>query len=312
MSLEFRILEILREKDEILSGEKLARELDVSRVAIWKAIKRLQEKGYSIRVSRKGYTLENKDIILPEDLEKIISRSSLFRTAHYYYEIPSTMDLAKEIAESGISGLILAEKQKSGRGRLGRYWDSQQGGLWLTLALIIPLPLKETFILSYLSSLAVVRALNKSYNIHATLKWPNDILLSGKKLGGILLELKAEVDLLSYALIGIGINVNNKVSEKNFEIPAISISEFLGTNVKRLPLLANLIEQFENLFRSRNTIIEEWKKHSDTLGKMVRINTLEETIEGIAYDIDRDGALLVRTKNNVIKRIFSGDCFHLR
>lgn len=312
MNLEFKILDLLRRSEEVYSGELIAKELGVSRVAIWKAIKRLQEKGYPIKVSRRGYSLENRDIILPEDLEKIISKSSIFKIAKYFHEISSTMDAAREIAEAGESGIVVAERQSSGRGRLGRNWESESGGLWLTLALRAQIPLKKAFLLTYLSSVATVEALKRTYYVNAKVKWPNDVLLDGKKVGGILLEIKAEVDLLSHALIGIGININNRVADKRFEMPAISVSEFLGRKLMRLPLLKNLLERFEELFLEEELILDKWKSLSETLGRRVRIITHEEIIEGIATDLNEEGALLVHTVDGKLKRIFSGDCFHLR
>lgn len=310
--LEEKILKHLKTSSGLISGEKLSKLLGVSRVAIWKSIKKLQEKGYPIRTYKRGYLLENKDIFLREELENLIKKSSFFEEIFYSLCTTSTMDIARELAEKEKKAIVLAERQSQGRGRLGRFWESHLGGLWFTLILKEPLPLKEVFLLTYLSAVAVALAINKTYHLEAKVKWPNDVLLFEKKVAGILLEIKAEVDLLLYALIGIGINVNNEVSSKDFLYPAISISEGLGQKVSRLPLLENFLQQFEELLQNKDHILPLWRSLSDTLGKKVKVISSGKILIGKAIDIDNEGSLLIQTEEGKIERVFSGDCFHLR
>ncbi|MFN3921334.1 MAG: biotin--[acetyl-CoA-carboxylase] ligase [Caldimicrobium sp.] len=310
--LEEKILKTLKRSTDLVSGERLSRLFGVSRVAIWKAIKKLQEKGYPIKVYKRGYALENKDIFLKEELENLIKKSIFFEEVFYFLSTTSTMDIAKELAEKEKKAIVIAERQSKGRGRLGRVWESELGGLWFTLILRYPIPLKEVFLLTYLSAVSAALAINKTYNLEAKVKWPNDVLLLEKKVAGILLEIKAEVDLLLYALIGIGVNVNNEVSSKDFLYPAISISEVLNQKVSRLPLLENFLQYFEELLLNKDQILPIWRTLSDTLGKKVKVLSSERVFIGKAIDVDNEGALLLQSEEGKIERIFSGDCFHLR
>jgi BirA family biotin operon repressor/biotin-[acetyl-CoA-carboxylase] ligase len=139
------------------------------------------------------------------------------------------------------------------------------------------------------------------------------VLLFEKKVAGILLEVKGEADLMDYALIGIGVNLNNKVSQEPFEQKAISVSECLGEKVDRFAFLSSLLQNFEALYLnlSMQEILREWKSLSSTLGRPVKVRTLNESFEGVALDLDDDGALLVQTETG-IRKVYSGDCFYLR
>jgi BirA family biotin operon repressor/biotin-[acetyl-CoA-carboxylase] ligase len=311
--LESEILKLLKSSEALLSGEAIAKALKVSRVSIWKGVQRLIEKGYPIKITKKGYLLENKDFFLEEELQALLRETPFFQRAYYSPQVTSTMEIARDLSSEGENALVLAERQSAGRGRLGRDWDSDWGGLWLTLLLVNPsYNLKEAFLLTYLASIVVALALKEAYYLETRVKWPNDVLLENKKIAGILLEIKAEVDRLAYALIGIGINVNNQVSDKSFMQPAISVSEAIGQKVERLPLLKSLISHFVRLYPQKGEILSSWKAVCETLGKRVKIITPEETLVGRALDLDEGGNLLLETQEGIIKKISSGDCFHLR
>ncbi len=313
MSLKHRILEALINAPSEVSGEVLAKNLKVSRTAVWKAIQGLKKEGFEIQATKKGYFLKYKDLFLPSKLNELVSKLTLWEKIVYAYEVSSTMDVARELAEKGIRAIVIAEKQTAGRGRLSRAWKSDLGGLWITLILFNKRPLKSALGFPFLSALAVAKALKETYNLSSSLKWPNDVLLQDKKVAGILLELKGETDLMNYALIGIGVNLNNKVSQEPFEQRAISLSEYLGKQVDRFAFLRSLLQNFEALYQklSIQEILEEWKSLSSTLGRPVKVRTLSESLEGIALDIDDDGALILQTEEG-IRKVYSGDCFHLR
>jgi len=313
MSLKERILEILVNAPSEVSGEVLAKELYVSRTAVWKAIQGLKNEGIEIQATKKGYFLKYKDLLLPSRLNELVSRLILWEKVVYKFEVSSTMDVAKELAERGEKAIVIAEKQSAGRGRLSRAWKSDLGGLWITLILLDKRPLKSALGFPFLSALAVANALKGTYNLSPTLKWPNDVLLSEKKVAGILLEIKGEADLMDYALIGIGVNLNNRVSQEPFEQKAISVSECLGEKVDRFAFLSSLLQNFETLYLdlSMQEILREWKSLSSTLGRPVKVRTLNKSFEGVALDLDDDGALLVQTEAG-IRKVYSGDCFYLR
>jgi len=313
MSLKERILEILVNAPSEVSGEVLAKELCVSRTAVWKAIQKLKKEGFEIQTTKKGYFLRYKDLLLPSRLNELVSKLILWEKVVYKFEVSSTMDVAKELAERGDKAIVVAEKQSAGRGRLSRAWKSDLGGLWITLILLDKRPLKSALGFPFLSALAVANALKETYNLSPTLKWPNDVLLSEKKVAGILLEVKGEADLMDYALIGIGVNLNNKVSQEPFEQKAISVSEYLGKEVDRFAFLSSLLQNFEALYLSLSMqeILREWKSLSSTLGRPVKVRTLNESFKGVALDLDDDGALLVQTETG-IRKVYSGDCFYLR
>lgn len=310
--LEETLLKILKEREKPVSGEKLAQLLGISRVAVWKKIKKLKELGYPISIYKKGYALSNKDIFLKEDIDELAGITRLFEEVIYLLETTSTMDIAKDLAEKGKKALVIAEKQTQGKGRLGRKWESQEGGLWFTLILHEPLPLRQAHFLTYLSSVAIALSIRETFHLPAQVKWPNDVLIFDKKVAGILLEIKAEVDRLIYALVGIGINVNNQVEDKEFLYPATSICEILKYQVERLPLLKSILKHFDSLIHRKEHILPAWKELSSTLGKKVRIETSDKSITGEAIDLDEQGALLIKTEEGKIERIYSGDCFHLR
>jgi BirA family biotin operon repressor/biotin-[acetyl-CoA-carboxylase] ligase len=303
------ILKLLKE-NKIISGEKIAKILSISRTAVWKHIKDLKRKGYLIKATPKGYSLiDNGDLLNEEELAYLPYK------VYYYKEVTSTMDIAKEIAEKGEEALIIAETQTKGKGRMGRFWYSPKGGIWMSLVIKPSFSLKEAYLLTYIASLATALAIEKIAGIKVFLKWPNDIIYKEndkeKKLAGILLEVKAEIDKIDYAIIGIGINVNNEISSLVPE--AISLKEILKKELKRKDIIKELIKEFKDLLKVESIkILNLWKDKSLTLGRKVKIIHPEGEKMGLALDISDDGALLLKTEDTKILKIYSGDCIHLR
>lgn len=298
------LLKILREEKEV-SGEELAQKLGISRTAVWKHIKTLIKKGYSIEVSKKGYKFVEKVIPLSEE-----EFSELPFKVYCFKKIGSTMDVARKLAEKGEEAVILAEVQTSGRGRLNRTWFSPPGGIWMSLVLKPSLDLKSSYILTYIASLATALSIEENTKIKVKLKWPNDVLYEEKKLAGILLEIQAELDKVKYAILGIGINANNFIS--SLEKGAISLREILNKEVNRKEIILSLIQHLKSLLNlNREKVISMWKERSSTLNQEVKVITLGREITGKALDIDEDGALILQTKDE-IQKIYSGDCIHLR
>jgi len=306
---KINILKLLKAK-EIISGEEIAKSLGISRTAVWKHIQDLKKKGYKIETTPKGYRLiNNQDLLNEEELAELPYK------VYYYKEITSTMDVAKKIAEKGEEAIVIAEVQTKGKGRLDRSWHSPKGGIWMSLIVRPSLTLKEAYLLTYIAALATALAIEKVSGIKLYLKWPNDVIYrknnEERKLAGILLEIKAEIDQINYAIIGIGINVNNEISI--LEPQAISLKEILGKEIKRKNIVIEFIKIFKNLLRSEaKEVLKLWKNKSLTLGRKVKILHPEGKKIGLALDISDDGALILKTEADEILKIYSGDCIHLR
>jgi BirA family transcriptional regulator, biotin operon repressor / biotin---[acetyl-CoA-carboxylase] ligase len=301
------ILKLLKAEEGVLSGERLSEQLGISRVSVWKHIKRLQECGYTIISTPKGYELtESPDIPFSWEFPRFEDR------IHYFSEVDSTMDVARDLARKGADHLsvVIADRQIKGRGRLHRQWFSDNGGLYFTTIVRPVIAPVMSFRITFSASLALVRVLRRLFPIDAKVKWPNDILVEGKKLSGMLSEMETEADLVGYINIGLGINVSNdpRISEPN----ATSLKNLLHRDVSRIEILTHFLNEFENLLLNNESedIISQWKEYSGTLNRHVKIVTTREQIEGIAKDVDETGALVLELSNGTVKKVVYGDCFY--
>jgi len=302
-----KILKELRSRKDIVSGEYLSSALGISRVSVWKHIHKLQELGYNVLSASNGYQLiGSPDILFPWEFA---GRES---SIHYFSELSSTMDMAKDLARKNCPdfSVVIAGRQTKGRGRLNRQWLSDDGGLYFTLVLRPDIPLPMSSRVNFLASLTLARVLRDMYQIEAAVKWPNDILVDGRKLSGMLSELEAEADRVFFINIGMGINVNNDPT--GVEPGAISLKNMLGREISRVRLLARFLDEFEDRLKNAEfeNIISEWKQYTVTLQRQVRIVTQREVTEGLAVDVDENGALIVKLADGSIKKIIYGDCFH--
>ena len=306
--MKSKILHLLQEETHIISGEELSGKLGVSRVTIWKHIKALQEMGYEIISGPKGYIYSaDNDFLFPWEFG--VRQDQI----HFYDSLPSTMNKAKELARQGApdQSIVLADFQKNGRGRMQRTWFSQRGGLYFTLILRPQLPATSAFLMNFIASTALAKAIREQTGLKAEVKWPNDILIGDKKLSGMLSELEASEELVSFVNIGIGINVNNDPTKD--EKAATSIALELGHKIKRRALLSSFLDKLEDKLSNfkPEDAVSEWKKYTMTLGRQVKIVTLKETAEGKAIDIDESGALILQQNDGTLRKIIYGDCFHL-
>lgn len=313
-----KILKRLKNGDEFISGEKLSEEFHMTRSGIWKYINMLKEDGYIIEsVPRNGYRiLSSPDILTFEEIEEYLSTEFLGRKIYYYDTIDSTNKEAKKIAPLEDEGtLVIAEEQIEGKGRLGRNWISPKGkGIWMSIVLK---PDVEPFKVGAITLLAAAALYNglKNMGIDSEIKWPNDILIKGKKVSGILTEMSAELNMLNYIVMGIGINVNLEEDDIPEELKekATSIKIDQKKEIDRKELLANILNEFEKLYipfrDSGNTSkwIEICRKNSATIGKEVRIIRGNKEKRGKALDIDHKGELIVEFENGDIENIFAGE-----
>ena len=304
-----QILKALRDYSDSLSGETLSEQLGISRVSVWKHIRSLKEDGYVIDASARGYRLvSSPDLMLPYEFPGLEQR------IHYFPEIDSTMDTARQLARKGAreGTIVIAEVQAHGRGRLSREWLSPKGGIYFTLILrprISPIYAPR---MNLMASVAVATTIKKFLGLNAKLKWPNDVLIEGRKVCGILAEMNAEMDVVNFVNVGIGINANASIPQ--FEKTATSLKGALGREISRkgfLIVLLGEIEQWQPRLMKED-LLEEWKRLSATLNKDVKIVAPGEVIVGRAIDIDTTGALIIKQSNGSLKKAMAGDSMHLR
>jgi BirA family biotin operon repressor/biotin-[acetyl-CoA-carboxylase] ligase len=304
-----QILKALRDYGDYLSGETLSEQLGISRVSIWKHIRSLKENGYLIDASAKGYRLvSSPDLMLPYEFPGLEER------IHYFSEIGSTMDVARELARKGAKEgtLVIAEIQAHGRGRLSREWLSPKGGIYFTMVLrpkISPIYAPR---INLMIAIAVATAIRKLFGIKVELKWPNDVLIVGRKVCGILAEMDSEMDVINFVNVGIGINANTSVPQ--FEKTATSLKAALGRKISRKEFLRVLLREIEGWqpLLMKEDLLVEWRKLSITLNRDVKVIAQGEVIVGRAIDIDAAGALIVEEDDGSLRKAMAGDCIHLR
>jgi BirA family biotin operon repressor/biotin-[acetyl-CoA-carboxylase] ligase len=304
-----QILKALRQYSGYLSGETLSKRLGVSRVAIWKHIHSLRNDGYLIDASPAGYRLLScPDLLLPYEFPDLKGR------IRYFPEIGSTMDAARELAKKGAEegAIVIAEAQTRGRGRLSREWLSPQGGVYFTLILRPSISPAYAPRMNLMAAIAVAATIGKLLGLRAELKWPNDVLIGGRKVCGILAEMDAEMDIVNFVNVGVGINVNSSVPR--FRETATSLRDELGREISRKEFVSALLAEIDERRASlmEPELLQEYRRLSCTLGKDVRITSLGEEVTGQAVDVDSMGALVLKAREGSLITVLVGDCVHLR
>ena len=315
-----KILDFLKIKQDYISGDQISHRLGISRQALWKHIQELKENGYDIvAVPHLGYRLESSpDRLYGFEIARELNTKFIGRKIYYFEGIASTMDTAVQLGIKGApeGTLVLAEAQTKGRGRLGRSWFSPKyKGIYLSLILRPGILPSQSPLLTLLSAVSICEAVKEVADADTKIKWPNDILISDKKLGGILTELNAETDKINFVVIGIGLNINNE--KKNLVSGATSLRNEKKENINRIELLREMLRKIENnylLFKAQGpaVIIDKWREHNITLGRRVKVYSQKEHYEGQALDIDKDGGLLLRNDHGLIQKITAGDVVHCR
>ncbi|MDQ2086377.1 biotin--[acetyl-CoA-carboxylase] ligase [Herbivorax sp. ANBcel31] len=319
-----RVLERLKQsKEGYISGEQLSESLNVSRTYIWKCIKELREEGYIIKSSsKKGYKLTyTPDIINAWEIMQYRKNGLLGKNAIYFPQIESTNNYAKKIAQEGCEEgtVVIADSQTAGRGRMGREWSStDKKGILMSVVLKPKVAMEELQIITLAASVAVVEAIKELTGIDFGVKWPNDIILDGKKICGILTEASMEMDRVNFVVLGIGLNVWHKKEDFLDELKekATSLSIYMGQKsdiiIRRSELIKAILIKLEKVYDEINrgcldSIIQLWKKHSVTLGKEVSILIKGEQHKGIAQDITNQGKLIVKCVDGTRKEVLSGE-----
>lgn len=313
-----QILKIFKESGgEFVSGESLSQALQCSRTAIWKHIEELRDEGYEFEaVRRSGYRLVSvPDVPFPEEVKSGLQTRILGQEVHFFSSIDSTQNelhtLAKEGAPEGT--VVIADQQLGGKGRLGRVWHSPPGsGVSMSILLRPKLELHRCPQLTLLAAVAIVEAIREQTGLPVMIKWPNDLLLNGKKICGILTELNAESDCINYLIIGIGINVNTPAFPEELNSIATSLAMEKKESVQRVALIQNLLERLEELYflyleEGFAPIKSRWESYAISIGKRVTIRQLSGSMTGLALGIDDTGVLLVQKDDGGLEKIYSAD-----
>ncbi|WP_337103438.1 biotin--[acetyl-CoA-carboxylase] ligase [Paenibacillus sp. YIM B09110] len=309
----------LREPGQYVSGEKMSQELLVSRTAIWKQIQKLEAEGYSFEASRRlGYRLLSIPDKLDSDLLSSRMTSSRFgRNIHLHDTVQSTQIVARDAAENGApeGTLIIAEQQTSGRGRMGRGWVSPKGkGIWMSMVLRPSVPIHFAPQLTLLTAVALCRSLIRLTGLSIGIKWPNDLLIEGKKISGILLESAAEDERLRYVIAGVGISVNLEPSDyvDGLLEKATSLRIASGQTLSRSDIIIQFMHEWEQLYdlyqeQGFSPIITIWEALSVSLGKPASLVTPQGTITGIPVGLDTSGAINIQLEDGSVIPIFSAE-----
>ena len=312
-----KIAEILLKADgEFVSGEDIAEETGISRAAVWKHIKNLRDNGYDIEsVNRKGYRIisTDKDRFIPERISSDIETEFIGKNIKFFDSLDSTNTYCLEHSEELEDGsIVIAKEQTVGKGRLGRVWKSRPGdGIWMSIILKPEIPLYMSPFMTLISGAAIVEALEK-FGVDAGIKWPNDIILNGKKLCGILTEMKAQVERIECIVTGMGINTYTEKFPDELKEKATSL-KIEGYEINGEELIKEILTSFEKMYMpyvisgNKDKALEICRKKSVLIGKKVRVIEKGETEEVECINIDDNGNLIVKKADGTEKRIFSGE-----
>jgi BirA family transcriptional regulator, biotin operon repressor / biotin---[acetyl-CoA-carboxylase] ligase len=305
--------------DEFLSGQTLADLMGCSRTAVWKHIEELRKDGFELEaVRRKGYRIISiPEKITANEVRLGLTTERIGQNIHFEETVDSTQKIALRLAYDGCSEgtVVIAEEQKMGRGRMARTWHSPKyTGVWMSIVLRPNLPPQKAPQLTLITAVAVVQAIEELTSLVPEIKWPNDILINGKKTTGILTELQAESDRINSVIIGIGMNVNQEQEEFPEELQHIATSLLIeeGKKINRANLIRSIFTKLEHLYdlylqKGFYPIKLLWESYAVSIGKMITARTLQGSIYGKAIGITEDGVLLIEDESGELHHIYSAD-----
>ncbi|MDT8718734.1 biotin--[acetyl-CoA-carboxylase] ligase [Clostridium sp. 19966] len=309
---------LLDNKGNFISGEYISDKLGITRAAVWKYIKSIKEEGYEVESSsKKGYKIIGRpEILTYTEIKDFLNTKFIGREVIHYSSVDSTNLKAKEINIKDIKSgtVVVSEEQSSGRGRLGRKWVSPFGkGVWMSIILKPDIDPSNAYKLTVITAAAVYNAL-KANGIESLIKWPNDILLNGKKICGILTEMSAELNIINNLIIGIGININSKPCDFPEDLISIASSLYIEKNIvfNRKKIMADILNNFELLYESFissgsiESSIDICKNNSAVLSKDILLVKRNESILVKAIDINSEGYLIVQEGNDIYP-VMSGE-----
>ncbi|WP_273322026.1 biotin--[acetyl-CoA-carboxylase] ligase [Vallitalea guaymasensis] len=313
-----KIIQLLNEADDYISGEEISKQLGVSRTAIWKVINRLKEEGYEIEsVTRKGYRLlSSPDILNSEELHYNLNTEIIGNKIINFDKLDSTNQQAKKLALEGASNgtVVIAEEQTAGKGRRGKMWVSPPGtGIWMSVVLRPSVMPENASMLTLVAGLAVCKAVREITNLEASIKWPNDIVVNGKKICGLLTEMNSEIDFINFVVVGIGINVNIEKFPPELDNIATSLMIEGNQSYQRKILVKRTLEIFEDYYKKYletedlTKIIEEYNEHCINIGRKVRVTGSKQDITGNVKCVTNKGELIVTDQQGEDIVVTSGE-----
>ncbi len=307
----------------VVSGARIAKEIGVSRSAVWRWAERLRQLGVRVKGQpRSGYFLETvPDILTPDMLRRSLHGSVFGKHIYHFFKTESTNRVALELGHAGEpeGAVVLAEEQTAGRGRAGRKWHSERAtGIYVTLLLRPKLSPAQAPLLTLLAGLSVRAAIEAQTGAAVDLKWPNDLLLGGRKIGGILTEMHAEPTAVRFVIIGIGLNVNETKFPEEIAAVASSLRAETGRTHSRLELLVRLLRQFESDYNrflkdGANSVVERFSSVSSFAnGKRVQVTDGRESFAGTTAGLTAEGLLQVKRDGGQMVTVLSGDVAEAR
>lgn len=315
-----RILEIFRDREGgLVSGEEISGVLGISRTAVWKHIKSLRALGYSVvAVPSRGYRIvSSPDLLVPDDISSSIVVDRIGGRIICLRETESTNIVAFRLAEEGAEEgtVVIADAQTQGKGRMGRRWESPAGtNLYCSVIVRPPISPMQAAQLTLCSVVAVARAVEKATTLIPSIKWPNDVLINGKKVAGLLNEMSAETDKVNFVILGIGININMTAEQFSADLrhPATSLLLESGKKIDRRAVACSLLESLDELYslflsRGHQPIRDEWLSRTNVLNRRVSVSSHDTAVCGIVTGIDEYGALLLQCDDGRMEKILAGD-----
>ncbi|SDI98632.1 biotin--[acetyl-CoA-carboxylase] ligase [Salimicrobium halophilum] len=317
-STKSKLIQLFKEQEDYLSGQRLAERLNVSRTAVWKNIKELEKEGFVFESLKwKGYKLlESPVSISPSEVQQSLDTIELGKKLFYFKEVTSTQERVHALAKEGYphGTVVLAGEQTAGKGRRKREWSSLKGkGMWMSLLLRPPFPPAKAPQLTLVAATTVVQVL-REFGVTAKIKWPNDIMIGDRKVCGILTEMQAEQDWIDYLVLGIGLNVNQNETEMPGELKKKATSLYIETGVESAieDIVSCLLNRFEvelGRFYDKGFLPfqQEWQSSGYKTGEWVDVSTWKKPWRAKVTRIEEDGALTVLDEQGQEQRLYSAE-----
>ena len=320
MTSRDRILNFFRERPgQYVSGQEISDALNISRAAVWKQVKALRELGFDIDSKHSaGYSLiSSPDLLLAADIKKGLNSKIVGTSIETFSALDSTNIYARQAGENDSEqGLVvLADQQTAGRGRLGRSWVSPSGvNIYCSVLLRPQIPVQEAPQLTFLSAVSVAETIEKCCGLKAQVKWPNDVLVDGLKIAGLLNEMSAETERIHFVVLGMGINLNitaDQLPERQ-NYPATSVLLLTGKQVDRCAFVTELLQTLDGYYNELlnqgfTPIRKRWEERCNIMDQQVRVEQGDVVQVGTVVGLDSDGSLLLQTEDGDVKKIVSGD-----